>query len=149
MNVAALANDAWRRTRAAGGSGPSVSGVPPGGTVPSRAGAARRSRLTPATVLGAIPPPALILAGIISVQVGAGLAKQLFAVVPPAAVTLLRLWSSAIVMLVPTARYLWRRRPQGAGNGLAQRRVGWRSLGIVVAFGLTLAVMNFAIYQSF
>ncbi len=125
--TAALANGAWR----------------------AEWRAERRARLTPAAILGALPPPALILAGIVSVQVGAGLAKQLFAVVPPASVTLLRLWSSAILMLVPTARYLWRRRPQGAGNELAQRRVGWRSLGIVVAFGLTLAVMNFAIYQSF
>jgi len=82
------------------------------------------------------------LAGIISVQVGAGLAKQLFAVVPPAAVTLLRLWSSAIVMLVPSTRAVWRAlRP---GHALA-----WRSLGVAALFGLALATMNFAIYQSF
>ncbi|HKB29526.1 MAG TPA: hypothetical protein VKD26_01685, partial [Streptosporangiaceae bacterium] len=61
----------------------------------------RGVRIAPSAILGALPPPALILAGIVSVQVGAGLAKQLFPVIPPAAVTLLRLWSSAVVMLVP------------------------------------------------
>ena len=60
---AALTNEAWR--------GP--------------ADRDRRTRLAPSAILGALPPPALILAGIISVQVGAGLAKELFVVVPPAA----------------------------------------------------------------
>jgi inner membrane transporter RhtA len=127
----------------------------------------RKARFTPEAILSALPPPALILAGIVSVQVGAGLAKELFAVVPPAAVTLLRLWSSAIVMLVPllvrsvrntmgtTASRPW---PGRAAPGNAEATAGrkakapgiaWRSLGVAAAFGLTLAIMNFAIYQSF
>lgn len=129
------------------------------------------ARLTPAAMLGALPPPALILAGIVSVQVGAGLAKQLFAVAPPVSVTALRLWSSAVFMVLPSAPALWRQRPwrgaPGRGDpgvspggaegppGLAGRqrvhrgKVAWGSLGVATAFGLTLAVMNFAIYQSF
>jgi len=142
----------------------------------------RARNLTPSAILGALPPPALILAGIISVQVGAGLAKELFAVVPPAAVTLLRLWSSAIVMLAPFAwragrnkvPRLWRGRvvlparrralvahrpSEGSAKGAKGLEdaacppqapgIAWRSLGVAAAFGLTLATMNFAIYQSF
>jgi inner membrane transporter RhtA len=140
--------------------------------------AARRGgRLTPAAVLGALPPPALILAGIVSVQVGAGLAKQLFAVAPPVSVTALRLWSSAVFMAIPSAPALWRQRRAllrgdpgggsragpGASGGEAERpagqargpdardgaKIAWGSLGVAAAFGLTLAIMNFAIYQSF
>ncbi len=119
-----MANGAWRHT----------------------ADRVRGTQLTPSAILGAVPPPALVLAGIISVQVGAGLAKQLFAVVAPAAVTLLRLWSSAIVMLVPlTAHRLLR----GPGSRATRQGTDWRSLGVAGAFGLTLAAMNFAIYQSF
>ena len=125
-----------------------------------RADRARRTRFTPSAILGALPPPALILTGIVSVQVGAGLAKELFTVIPPAGVTLLRLWSSAAVMLVafvannvgnPRPR-VWRgpRATTGGDAGQAgSPRTAWRSLGVAAAFGLTLATMNFAIYQSF
>ena len=40
-------------------------------------------------------PAVMILTGIVSVQFGAGLADRLFAQIPPAAVTGLRLWTSA------------------------------------------------------
>lgn len=121
MGAATLTNEAW-----------------------GEAEGARRRRPTPATILGALPPSALILAGIVSVQVGAGLAKQLFTVVAPAAVTLLRLWSSALVLVLGSARAVWRAvRPATAGPA------AWRSLGVAAVFGLTLALMNFAIYQSF
>ena len=43
-------------------------------------------------------PAAMILTGIVSVQVGAGLAARLFEQIPPAAVTGLRLWTSAAAM---------------------------------------------------
>jgi inner membrane transporter RhtA len=120
-----------------------------------------RIPLAPSAILGALPPPALILTGIISVQLGAALAKQLFTVIPPAAVTLLRLWSSGVVMLVPAiANRLWRgsagrRSPRihlgraAPGGRPAGTISAWRSLGVAAAFGLTLAAMNFAIYQSF
>jgi len=90
-----------------------------------------------------VPPPALVLFGIVSVQVGAGLAAKLFSVVPPAAVTGVRLWSAALIMSLLGARGLGR-----ALRGLLRRRAR-ADAAVVVAFGLTLAVMNFAIYQSF
>ena len=49
-------------------------------------------------------PAAMILIGIVSVQFGAGLADRLFGQVPPAAVTGLRLWTSALAMVVISGR---------------------------------------------
>ena len=94
-------------------------------------------------LLGAVPPPALVLLGIVSVQVGAGLAAKLFRLVPPAAVTGVRLWTAALILALLGARGLGR-----AVRGLVQRRA-WADGAVVVAFGITLAVMNFAIYQAF
>ena len=91
----------------------------------------------------AVPPSALVLTGIFSVQFGAGLAARLFTQIAPAAVTGLRLWTSAAVMAVVGARPL-----RSALTGLVRRRA-WRDVAVVALFGLTLAVMNFSIYQSF
>ena len=44
-------------------------------------------------------PAALVLTGAVSVQAGAGIAARLFSQVPPAAVTTLRLWAAALIML--------------------------------------------------
>jgi inner membrane transporter RhtA len=100
-------------------------------------GAARRAPWT------AVPPSALVLIGVFSVQFGAGLAAKLFTQIPPAAVTGLRLWTSAAVMAAVGARPL-----RNAITGLARRRA-WRDAAVVAGFGVTLAVMNFSIYQSF
>ena len=90
-----------------------------------------------------MPPSALVLTGIFSVQIGAGLAARLFTQIAPAAVTGLRLWTSAAVMAVVGAQPL-----RHALSGLARRRA-WRDAAVVAGFGVTLAVMNFSIYQSF
>jgi inner membrane transporter RhtA len=90
-----------------------------------------------------VPPSVLVVTGIFSVQFGAGLAARLFAQIPPAAVTGLRLWTSAAVMAVIGFRPL-----RNATSGLVRRRA-WRDAAVTVAFGLTLAIMNFSIYQSF
>jgi inner membrane transporter RhtA len=90
-----------------------------------------------------VPPSALVGAGIVSVQLGAGLAGRLFTEATPAAVTGLRLWSAAVIMAAI------------GGRGLARtlrdviRRRRWQDAGLAVAFGVALAVMNFSIYQSF
>ena len=99
-----------------------------------------RARMTSRT---AVPPSALVLTGVFSVQFGAGLAAKLFTQIAPAAVTGLRLWTSAAVMAAVGARPLC-----NALTGLARRRA-WRDAAVVAGFGLTLAVMNFSIYQSF
>ncbi len=94
-------------------------------------------------MLASVPPSALVLTGVVSVQVGAGLAARLFTQVPPAAVTGLRLWAAAVLMAVAGARGL------RAGVSGPVRRRSWRDLAVVAGFGLTLAVMNFSIYQAF
>ena len=76
-------------------------------------------------LLGAVPPPVLVVTGIVSVQVGAGLADRLFTEVPPAAVTGLRLWTAALVLAVAGARGLGREvRALARPAGLAGRRRG-------------------------
>src|SRR3954452_15072646 len=90
------------------------------------------------TSLGSVPPPALILLGIVSVQVGAGLAKNLFGRVSPDAIVMLRLLTSAVVLTVMARSTL---------RGL-RRLHSWRDVGIAALFGLTLAGMNFSFYQA-
>ena len=77
----------------------------------------------------------LVLIGIGSVQFGAAMAKLLFDEVTPTTVVWLRLLTSALVMLVAT-------RPQVRGRSAQD----W---GVVLAYGTTLAVMNWSIYESF
>ena len=90
-----------------------------------------------------VPPSVLVVTGIFSVQFGAGLAARLFAQIPPAGVTALRLWTSAVVMAIVGARPL-----RNVVSGVVRRRA-WREAAVVIAFGLTLAIMNYSIYQSF
>jgi inner membrane transporter RhtA len=85
----------------------------------------------------------MVLSGIVSVQAGAGIAAKLFHEIPPAAVTGLRLWTSAIAMAVISGRGLAR-----AFGDLAKRRA-WADAGIAVSFGVALLIMNFSIYQAF
>jgi inner membrane transporter RhtA len=93
--------------------------------------------------MSVVPPSALVLTGIVSVQVGAGLAGRMFDQVTPAVMTGLRLWSSAVLVAA------------FGGRGLARslrdlvRERAWRDAAVAVAFGLTLGIMNFSIYQSF
>jgi inner membrane transporter RhtA len=84
-----------------------------------------------------------VLTGILSVQLGAGLATRLFSQAAPAAVTGLRLWSAAVLLAVLGGRGL-----TTALLALARGRA-WRDAAVVCAFGLTLAIMNYSIYQSF
>lgn len=77
----------------------------------------------------------LVVIGIISVQAGAAIAKDLFGTISPTSMVFLRLVTSTLVLLA-IARPSWRGRS--------------RSDWIVVAgFGASLGLMNWAIYQSF
>ncbi|MFI0446241.1 EamA family transporter [Actinomadura sp. 6N118] len=89
--------------------------------------------------LGSVPPPALILLGIVSVQVGAGMAKHMFDRISPDAVVLMRLATSAIVLGFIGRKVL--------RTVLRDHTRG--DLAVAAGFGLTLALMNFSIYQSF
>ncbi|HEX8487444.1 MAG TPA: EamA family transporter [Propionibacteriaceae bacterium] len=82
-----------------------------------------------------IPAVWLVIGGILSVQFGAAIAKDLFATVPPTAMVWLRLLTSAVILLVVV-------RPRLRG------RTGHDWL-VALAFGVSLATMNWAIYQSF
>ncbi|HEX2313073.1 MAG TPA: EamA family transporter [Thermomonospora sp.] len=106
------------------------------GSYGPRGWSARGARLLS---LGAIPPPALVLLGVVSVQVGAGLAKQLFSVLPPTAVVMLRLVTSTLVLA-----FMGRRALRGLLRGHTRR-----DFLVAAAFGLTLALMNASIYLSF
>jgi inner membrane transporter RhtA len=77
----------------------------------------------------------LVLAGIASVQFGAAVAKQLFDTIEPTAMVWLRLLTSAVVLVAIT-------RPALRGRS----RDDWLTM---VAFGLSLGLMNWSIYQSF
>lgn len=77
----------------------------------------------------------LVLVGIASVQLGAGIAKALFDEIPPSGIVWLRLATSTLVLLV------WAR-PRVRGRD----RLDWLT---VLGFGVCLGTMNWAIYQSF
>jgi len=81
------------------------------------------------------PPIVLVLVGIVSVQAGAGVAKNLFDEVTPTTLVWLRLATSAVVLAVLA-------RPRIRGR----TREDWL---VVLAFGAALGTMNWAIYQSF
>jgi threonine/homoserine efflux transporter RhtA len=85
----------------------------------------------------------LVFAGIISLQLGAGLAARMFSETGAAGMTGLRLWWSALIMAAFGGRAVAR-----TMRTVAAERA-WRDLAIAVAFGLVLGVMNFSIYQSF
>ncbi|HEY0166799.1 MAG TPA: EamA family transporter [Jatrophihabitans sp.] len=82
----------------------------------------------------AIPPQALILIGIASVQFGAAFADTLFAKAGPAGVVLMRLAFASAVLLALT-------RPRLRGRTR-------RDLLAAVGFGLVLACMNWSFYES-
>jgi len=85
--------------------------------------------------LNRIPAVWLVIGGILSVQFGAAIAKDLFAIVPPTAMVWLRVVTSAAVFVVVA-------RPTLRGHS----RHDWV---IALGFGVSLMTMNWAIYQSF
>ncbi|WP_449065079.1 EamA family transporter [Planomonospora algeriensis] len=82
----------------------------------------------------AVPPSGLVLLAIMSVQIGAGFAKELFAHLPPSAVVLLRIGMGALVLCVVA-------RPRLRGLTRAD-------LGVGVAFGAALGLMNMSFYEA-
>jgi inner membrane transporter RhtA len=86
-----------------------------------------------------VPAWALAGGGIVSLQVGAGIAGRLFTQIAPAAVTGVRLWAAALVLGCLGAGGV---RATVAGRG----RQDW---AVALGFGVVLAVMNYSIYQAF
>jgi inner membrane transporter RhtA len=83
--------------------------------------------------VGAVPPTLQVLLGIVSVQLGAAMAKQLFAQAGAAGTVTLRLFFAAVVLLL-----IWR----------PTLRLDRRTLPVVLAYGVVLGVMNLCFYQS-
>jgi inner membrane transporter RhtA len=90
-------------------------------------------RVPVARLMGAIPPPALVLLGIVSIQIGAAFAKQLFALVGANGTVALRLVLAAAVLVL-----IWR----------PSLRVDRRTLLVVASYGAVLAGMNLTFYQA-
>jgi inner membrane transporter RhtA len=82
----------------------------------------------------AVPAPVLVLASIVSVQVGGAMAKGLFAQVGPAGAVLLRLVFGALILVALV-------RPRVADLDRA-------ALATTLGFGLVLALMNFSFYLA-
>ncbi|MGI5189346.1 EamA family transporter [Promicromonospora sp. CA-289599] len=83
--------------------------------------------------LGGVPPTALVLLGIVSVQLGSALAKQLFSEVGSFGAVALRLFFAAAILML-----LWRPSPR-------MSRQAWT---VVVAYGLILGLMNLCFYLA-
>ncbi|GIG65409.1 EamA family transporter [Phytomonospora endophytica] len=95
------------------------------GTSPARTRAER--------VFGAVPPTALVMLGIVSVQLGSAVAKQLFGEVGSFGTVALRLFFAAAVLML-----LWRPRT----------RMNRRAWTVVLAYGVILALMNLSFYLA-
>lgn len=85
-------------------------------------------------LLSRLHPVALILAAIVSVQLGAAIAKSLFATVGPGGTVFLRVGFAALILA-----FAWR-------HSLRQfRRADWPLAGL---FGLVLGLMNLTFYYA-
>ncbi len=84
-----------------------------------------------------LPPAALVLVGMVTVQIGAALAKSLFAALGPVGVVLLRVGIAAVVLLAMWRPWRGSARHSSRADAIA-----------VVAFGLVIAAMNLAFYTS-
>src|SRR5579871_300504 len=83
---------------------------------------------------GAVPPSGLALLSIVSVQIGAAIAKNLFHLLGPGGAVFLRTGVAAVVLLA-----IWR--PRVRGHAAADFRA-------MILFGLVIAAMNTAFYSA-
>ena len=89
---------------------------------------------TVARAVAAIPPPGLILVSIVSIQLGAAVAINLFPVLGPVGTAFLRLAFSAVLLIA-----------------VARRSIGWsarRHAGSLLVYGAILGVMNLSFYGA-
>jgi inner membrane transporter RhtA len=118
---------------------------------PERAGVAAKSVRVIASIPGSLPPASLLIFGMITVQLGAVLAKELFGALGPAGVVFLRLGFAALALLA-----MWRpwrslrQRDATERIGVSTRSPGARRSAYVtvILFGLVLALMNFTFYTA-
>jgi inner membrane transporter RhtA len=84
--------------------------------------------------LASVPPPALLLVSIVSIQLGAAVAIHLFETIGPISTVFLRLTFSAVLLLVPARR--------------AIPRLGRRDLAMLLLFGCIIGAMNISFYGA-
>src|SRR5688572_33193407 len=87
-----------------------------------------------ARAVAAVPPPGLLLISIVSIQLGAAVAVDLFPVLGPVGTAFLRLTFSAVLLLVAT-----------------RQSIGWnvrRHAPSLLLYGAILGVMNLTFYES-
>ena len=87
-----------------------------------------------ARAAAAVPPPGLLLISIVSIQLGAAVAIDLFPVLGPVGTAFLRLAFSAVLLLAA-----------------ARRTIGWslrRHAASVLLYGAILGVMNLSFYEA-
>ncbi|MGZ6389952.1 MAG: EamA family transporter [Ktedonobacterales bacterium] len=96
---------------------------------------------------GTVPPSMLLFFGMLAVQLGAALAKELFSALGPAGMVFLRVGLAALMLLAYWRP--WNRSVQvGAGRVGVLAGAGRADYLAVVLFGLVVAVMNFAFYSA-
>lgn len=81
-----------------------------------------------------VPPAFLAVTSIVSTQIGAGIAKHLFASIGPGGTVLLRIGYAAVLLLIL-------RRPRLTGHTRAAYLTA-------ILFGVNLAAMNFCFYEA-
>lgn len=81
-----------------------------------------------------VPPPGLVLLAVLSVQLGAAIAKSLFDELGPSGTVFLRVGFAALVLLL-----IWRPKISGYTR---------RQYLVAVIFGLALAGMNYSLYLA-
>lgn len=82
----------------------------------------------------ALPPTSLVLLAVATTQVGSAFAKSLFQVMGPTGVVLMRVGFAAVMLMV-----LWRPK---------LRAQVWQHSRLLLAFGLSLALMNLTFYLA-
>lgn len=96
------------------------------GSKPAEGGFARAA--------SAVPPPALLLVSIVSIQLGAAIAVDLFPVIGPVGTAFLRLAFSAVLLIAATRHTIaWSAR---------------RHAGALLLYGTILGVMNLSFYGA-
>ena len=93
-----------------------------------------RVRGAVARAIGAAPPPALVLLSIVSIQIGAALAVNLFPALGPAGTVLLRVGIAALLLMLGA-------RPALDRNLLAH---AW----LLLQFGCVMGAMNLCFYEA-
>lgn len=98
-------------------------------TTPTTAPVGRLAR-----ALAAVPPPALLLVSIVSIQLGAAVAVQIIGVLGPIPTTFLRLAFSALLLLAVMRPHL--------GGGARRHAL------LLVSFGCAIGAMNMCFYGA-